>query len=42
MDLAALEAAFCDEPTRQHLRATFAGWGAGIPELGAPQAKTGR
>jgi adenosine deaminase len=42
MDLAALEAAFCDEPTRQRLLAAFAGWGAGIPELGAPQAKTGR
>jgi adenosine deaminase len=33
LDLAALEAAFCDEPTRVRLRAAFRAWGAGIPEL---------
>jgi adenosine deaminase len=33
MDLAALEAAFCDEQTRTHLRAEFLAWGAGIPDL---------
>jgi adenosine deaminase len=37
LDLAALEAAFCDEPTRVRLRTAFAAWGAGIPELrGSP------
>ena len=35
MDLAALDAAFCDEPTRAALRASFEAWGAGIPELAA-------
>ena len=35
LDLAALEAAFCDEPTRSSLRAEFEAWGAGIPELAA-------
>ena len=35
MDLAALDAAFCDDPTRDRLRAGFLAWGAGIPELGA-------
>ena len=34
LDLAALEAAFCDEPTRARLGAAFRAWGAGIPELG--------
>ena len=34
LDLAALDAAFCDEPTRAHLRATFRAWGERIPELG--------
>ncbi|MCJ7710526.1 MAG: adenosine deaminase [Chloroflexi bacterium] len=34
LDLAALDAAFCDEPTRAHLRAAFRAWGNGIPELG--------
>ena len=34
LDLAALEAAFCDEPTRDRLRAAFRAWGDGIPELG--------
>ena len=34
LDLAALEAAFCDEPTRARLRAAFRAWGEGIPELG--------
>jgi adenosine deaminase len=33
LDLAALDAAFCDEPTRDRLRAEFRAWGAGIPEL---------
>ena len=33
LDLAALDAAFCDEPTRTRLRTTFRAWGAGIPEL---------
>ena len=33
LDLAALEAAFCDEPTRVRLRTAFRAWGAGIPEL---------
>jgi adenosine deaminase len=34
LDLAALDAAFCDEPTRARLRAAFRAWGEGIPELG--------
>jgi adenosine deaminase len=33
MDLAALEAAFCGEETREDLREAFLAWGAGIPEL---------
>ena len=33
LDLAALEAAFCDEATRDRLRTEFRAWGAGIPEL---------
>ncbi len=33
LDLAALDAAFCDEPTRSRLQAAFRTWGAGIPEL---------
>jgi adenosine deaminase len=33
LDLAAIEAAFCDEATRERLRASFRAWGAGIPEL---------
>lgn len=33
LDLAALDAAFCDEPTRTRLRTTFRAWGARIPEL---------
>ena len=35
LDLAALEAAFCDQTTRASLRASFGAWGAGIPELAA-------
>jgi adenosine deaminase len=35
MNLAALEAAFCDEATRTRLRTEFEAWGAGIPELHA-------
>jgi adenosine deaminase len=33
MDLAALDAAFCDADTRERLRQSFLAWGAGIPEL---------
>jgi adenosine deaminase len=33
LDMAALDAAFCDEPTRARLRAAFRAWGDGIPEL---------
>jgi adenosine deaminase len=33
LDLAAIEAAFCDDTTRDRLRAGFRAWGAGIPEL---------
>ncbi len=33
LDLAAIEAAFCDEATRDALRDAFLAWGAGIPEL---------
>jgi len=35
MDLAALDAAFCDDATRERLRSEFLAWGAGIPELAA-------
>jgi adenosine deaminase len=35
INLAALEAAFCDEATRTRLRTEFEAWGAGIPELHA-------
>ena len=33
LDLAALDAAFCDDATRERLRAGFLAWGAGIPEV---------
>jgi adenosine deaminase len=33
LDLAALDAAFCDEVTSRRLRAEFLAWGAGIPEI---------
>jgi len=33
LDLAAVQAAFCDEPTRASLRDRFLAWGAGIREL---------
>jgi adenosine deaminase len=33
IDLAALEAAFCDDATRDRLREEFLAWGTGIPEL---------
>ena len=33
LDLAALDAAFCDDATRDRLREPFLAWGAGIPEL---------
>ena len=33
LDLAAIEAAFCDDATRDGLRTAFRAWGAGIPEL---------
>ena len=33
LDLAALDAAFCDSATRDRLRAEFQAWGAGIPEV---------
>ncbi len=33
IDLAGIEAAFCDAPTKARLRAEFDAWGAGIPEL---------
>ena len=33
LDLAAIEAAFCDDGTRRQLREAFLAWGAGIPEL---------
>jgi len=36
LDLAAIEYAFCDDPTRQRLRQEFLSWGAGIPELFHP------
>lgn len=35
IDLAALDAAFCDEATRGRLRSEFRAWGASIPELTA-------
>jgi adenosine deaminase len=34
LDLGALDAAFCDEPTRERLHTAFRAWGSGIPELG--------
>jgi adenosine deaminase len=33
LDLAALEAAFCEDDVREDLTETFLAWGAGIPEL---------
>ena len=33
MDLAAIEAAFCDEPTKDRLRAGFLAWAASVPEV---------
>jgi adenosine deaminase len=33
MDLAAIEAAFCDGPTKDRLRAAFQAWAAGVPEV---------
>ena len=33
LDLAAIEAAFCDDATRDGLRDGVRAWGAGIPEL---------
>lgn len=33
LDLAAIEAAFCDAGTKERLRDEFLSWGAGIPEL---------
>jgi adenosine deaminase len=33
LDLAALDAAFCDAVTRERLRTKFLAWGTGIPEL---------
>jgi adenosine deaminase len=33
VDLAAIDAAFCDEATKTTLREQFTAWGAGIPEL---------
>ncbi len=35
IDLAALDAAFCDAVTRERLRTAFTDWAAGIPELAA-------
>jgi adenosine deaminase len=35
INLAAIEAAFCDESTKARLRAAFTEWGAAIPELHA-------
>ena len=35
MDLAAIEAAFCDDATKDRLRATFRAWGSLVPELHA-------
>ena len=36
INLAAIDAAFCDDATRDRLRAAMAAWGTGIPELAAP------
>jgi adenosine deaminase len=33
MDLAAIEAAFCDEPTKDRLRTAFRAWAANVPEI---------
>jgi adenosine deaminase len=33
VNTAAIEAAFCGEPTKEDLRETFLAWGSGIPEL---------
>jgi adenosine deaminase len=33
LDLAAIEYAFCDRPTKDRLRESFLAWGAGVPEL---------
>jgi adenosine deaminase len=33
VDTAAIEAAFCGEPTKEALREAFLAWGSGIPEL---------
>ena len=33
VNTAAIEAAFCGEPTKEDLRETFLTWGAGVPEL---------
>jgi adenosine deaminase len=33
LDLAAIDAAFCDDATKDTLRESFIAWGAGIPEL---------
>jgi adenosine deaminase len=35
MDLAALEAAFCEAPTRDRLRAVFLAWAEDVPEVSA-------
>ncbi|HEY5629377.1 MAG TPA: hypothetical protein VIR16_07705, partial [Candidatus Limnocylindrales bacterium] len=35
MDLAALDAAFCDAATRARLQAEFRAWAANVPELTA-------
>ncbi len=34
MDLAAIDAAFCDEATKARLRAEFRAWAASVPEVG--------
>lgn len=33
VNLAAIEAAFCGEPTKEDLREAFLAWGSGVPEL---------
>jgi hypothetical protein len=33
LDLAAIEAAFCDEPAKDRLRAAFLAWAANVPEV---------
>jgi adenosine deaminase len=38
MDLAALDAAFCDEPTRARLRREFLGWAESVPEVAGARA----